>query len=309
MRQCLCEYCTNAELKINTVNEIAARIRPECRIRHVYHAVEITVCEKGRKDCAYRQCQNCGVQQMKDFLAPLERCNNIITWHVWKTRKTCVTGKEISRKVLATQRGNVRDLIAELTEETKCLSEHLFRANWQHRQFEKIRTASPFPAETVAVVMDFAENYACTFQEEVQSAHWHHQQVTIHPISCYYRCRHCEDKIYESLIFVSDDQQHDHHAVHPFFTLAMNHLRVERQLDPSLVLQWTDGCASQYKSKGPFADIAASGDDFNTRVERCFFGSRHGKGPCDGEAAVVKNHAATAVKARKAIIATARDFF
>ena len=189
------------------------------------------------------------------------------------------------------------------------MSGHLFRANWQHKQFEKIQTAKPFPPETVAVVMDFAENYSCTFQDEVQSAHWHYQQVTIHPISCYYRCGHCEDKVYESLIFVSVDQQHDHHAVHKCFALALNHLQEERRLNPTLVLQWTDGCASQYKSKGPFADIAASDVDYHARIERCFFGSRHGKGPCDGEAAVVKHHAVTAVKAKTAIIGTAKDFF
>ena len=310
LRQCLCEYCANVQLKINKINDLASKSHIECRIRHVYHAVQLTVCEDGGKDCAYRQCENCGVQQMKDFLAPLNNDDDtIVTWHAWKTRKVSMAGKEVSRKILATESGSVAELISQLPDKVKFLSEHLFHASWQHKQFQKLQTALPFPTDTVAVVMDFAENYACQFQEEVQSAHWHHQLVTIHPISCYYRCSHCEDKVYESVIFVTDDQQHDHHAVHTFFTLAVNHLRVERHLDPTLVLQWTDGAASQYKSKGPFADIAASDVDFGMRVERCFFGSRHGKGPCDGESAVDKHHAATAVKAQQAIIATAKDFF
>ena len=248
LRQCLCEYCTNVQLKINKINYLASKSHIECRIRHVYHAVQVTVCDDGGKDCAYRQCENCRVQQMKDFLAPLnDDDNTIVTWHAWKTRKVCMAGKEVSRKILVTKSGSVAELISQLTDEVKFLSEHLFRASWQHKQFQ--------------------------------------------------------------VIFVTDDQQHDHHAVHTFFTLAMNHLRVERHLDPTLVLQWTHGAASQYKSKGPFADIAASDVDFSMRVERCFFGSRHGKGPCDGESAVVKHHAATAVKAKQAIISTAKDFF
>ena len=39
------------------------------------------------------------------------------------------------------------------------------------------------------------------------------------------------------------------------------------------------------------------------------FGSRHGKGPSDGERAVIKNHASTAVKAGRAIIKNAKDLY
>ena len=66
---------------------------------------------------------------------------------------------------------------------------------------------------------------------------------------------------------------------------------------------------SQYKSKGPFADISASQHDMGVPVERNYFGSRHGKGPCDREAAVVKNHVASAVKCRDVIISNACDFY
>ena len=33
--------------------------------------------------------------------------------------------------------------------------------------------------------MDYAENYVCTAQDEVQSAHWVNQAVTIHPIQAF----------------------------------------------------------------------------------------------------------------------------
>ena len=91
--------------------------------------------------------------------------------------------------------------------------------------------------------------------------------------------------------------------------VAVTHLRETRGLNISHIVQWTDGCAAQYKSKGPFADIACSLVDFNATLERNYFGSRHGKGPSDGESAVVKSHAASAVATGKAIIATAADFF
>ena len=81
----------------------------------------------------------------------------------------------------------------------------------------------------------------------------------------------------ESLVFISDDK---------FTEVAINHLRnIHLRLENSV--QWTDGCASQYKSKGPFANISCALEDFGCTFEHNFFGSRHGKGPSDGESAVV----------------------
>ena len=159
------------------------------------------------------------------------------------------------------------------------------------------------------MVMDFAENYACQYQDEVQSAHWNHNQVTIHPISSYYACSSCDGVVNESLVFISNDLTHDYHAVQNFVSTTMQHLRCQRHLDVEHVVQWTDGCSSQYKSKGPFAGLAFNSDDFAAQVGRHFFGSRHGKGPSDGESAVVKSHASTAVKAGTAMISDGHEFF
>lgn len=120
-------------------------------------------------------------------------------------------------------------------------------------------------------------------------------QVTVHPVVCRYRCPACQSEmpVVESLVFISPDKKHDYHAVHHFTTLAIQHLRNVRGLTIDHVIQWTDGCAAQYKSKGPFADIACALEDYGCTFERNYFGSRHGKGPSDGESAVVKSKAST----------------
>ena len=158
------------------------------------------------------------------------------------------------------------------------------------------------------MVLDFAENYSCTYQNEVQSAHWFYEQVTLHPVTTYYKCAYCQEATNESLVFISPDHRHDHHAVQHYTRLAIDHLR-QRGMLCTRIVQWSDGCTSQYKSRGPFADIAASQHDMGVPVGRNYFGSRHGKGPCDGEAAVVKNHVASAVKCRDVIISNACDFY
>ena len=123
------------------------------------------------------------------------------------------------------------------------------------------------------------------------------------------RCPGCEETTTESLVFISSDRKHDHHAVQHFTAMALTHLREQRGLTISHVIQWPNGCSSQYKSKGPFADIARSLEDLDTTLERNFYSSRHGKGPSDGECAVVKHHAAAAVAAGRAVISNATDLF
>ena len=148
------------------------------------------------------------------------------------------------------------------------------------------------------------------FQNEVQAAHWCHDQVTVHPSVTYYPCQNaCGKVMTESLVFISSDLKHDFHAVHHFTGKALSHLRDVRGLVIDRVLQWTDGCASQYKSKGPFADIAHAPSQHQAAMERSFFGSRHGKGPSDGESAVVKGKASKAIKADSAVISTAKEMY
>jgi len=136
------------------------------------------------------------------------------------------------------------------------------------------------PSNWVVFVMDFAENYACAYQDEIQSAYWQYNQVTLHPIVAYYSCETCTENVFqESIVFISNDRTHDAHAVHHFVETANKHLIEVRQLEISHQVQFTDGCGAQYKSKVPFCDISHTLTDFGFQTERSFFGSRHGKGP------------------------------
>lgn len=74
------------------------------------------------------------------------------------------------------------------------------------------------------------------------------------------------------------------------------------------IVNFTDGCSSQYKSKIPFMDISCSKDDLDIEVERHFFGSGHGKGPVDGCSGVVKAAWTRAVIAGN-VLSTAGDIF
>lgn len=97
--------------------------------------------------------------------------------------------------------------------------------------------------------------------------------------------------------------------MHTFVQRTMCYIQEVRVLQLTQMIQWSDGCGAQCKSKGSFADVAASEVDFGLQFHRSCFEYRHGKGPCDGEAAVVKNHATVSVRAATAVINNAEEFF
>ncbi|VDI57761.1 Hypothetical predicted protein [Mytilus galloprovincialis] len=66
---------------------------------------------------------------------------------------------------------------------------------------------------------------------------------------------------------------------------------------------------SQFKSKTLFCDAKYSKKDVGFPVEKHFFRTRLGKGPCDGEFGVVKRSASNAVTPRQAVIKDATDFY
>ena len=117
-----------------------------------------------------------------------------------------------------------------------------------------------------------------------------------------YQCADCEKGVVcETLAFISDDKVHDFHAVQTFVCLAIEHLRGHRQLDVQRVIQWTDGCVSRYKSKGPFSDISHATSELDcVQLERHLFGLRHSP---------IKHHVDSAVKLNQAVVSDTKEMF
>ena len=90
---------------------------------------------------------------------------------------------------LLNMQGTMSELVKELKEELVTLPCHIFEAVWQQKQFSDVVDAPP--ASTAVIVMDFAKNFKCEMQREVQSAHWYAQQITLHPCIAFYPCDTC----------------------------------------------------------------------------------------------------------------------
>lgn len=101
LQQCLCEYCTNVNLKLKVLNAIASRVDNACRVRHTYHAVDLVTCgrENGRwrKACAHRECQHCKDKTVHTHCRGLLRHQGPVTWFRWEAQKVVLNGKKVGR--------------------------------------------------------------------------------------------------------------------------------------------------------------------------------------------------------------------
>ena len=56
--------------------------------------------------------------------------------------------------------------------------------------------------------MDFAENYGCRSQNEIQSVYWSPIQITI-PAVMYYKTQNSAESSHKSFVFISNESRHD----------------------------------------------------------------------------------------------------
>jgi len=123
-------------------------------------------------------------------------------------------------------------------------------------QFEQIRLLKEkLPLYHVVIHMDFAENYGCKSLEEIQSAYWNQQSVTLHPIVVYTRKGDNEQLEYQSFVVISDDLNHNAATV---ITFVKDIIKDIKEIDSQLEYLhfWTDSPTSQYRNRTIFNFVA-----------------------------------------------------
>jgi len=149
--------------------------------------------------------------------------------------------------------------------------------------------------------IDFAENYAAISQDEVQSAHWNHPQVTVFTAVAWLHdsCK--------SLAIVSDDLNHDKVSVFSMLNTVMRFLKEEHSVKSVKI--FSDGCAAQFKNRYTMMNVCFMVEDVDISGDWSFFASSHGKRSVDAVGGTVKRSVWRAVKARKVIVKDAETFY
>ena len=320
-RQCICEQCENFRLVKNQLIKFGVKAVPA----HTTDCVKLSLCQidsfdsendridsfhlinpdYGKVQCITRNCQNCGIEKIQlkvlEGNPNLQQDENIIQWNRWVWVEK-FPGSTAKKMILRTEQGTHKDLLDVFLDDLKSLSHHLFSANWNYAQFQYIR--DNLKPGYLLSVLDFGQNYINVFQDEPQSIHWDHTQMTIHPIVNFFIKPGESVVTVEEHIMISNDKNHDKYAVKTFEEASLNYLK-EKGFTPTHIIQFNDNCASQYKGKFTFQFVSCS----EIPLLKMYFGAQHGKGPADGAVGRVTFAATRAVKAGQVIIRSAQEFY
>ena len=95
--------------------------------------------------------------------------------------------------------------VADFKEHTECVA----------NQFREVKNLKEnLPNGHVIVQMDFTENYTCRSFEEVQSAYWNANMVTLHPMVIYLWAN--GELLHYSYVIISDSLSHNSNTVLTF---------------------------------------------------------------------------------------------
>ena len=170
-RQCMCEICVNPKLKLTRLSHY---MKKKCdSVRELLGESVCAFDVTPKLECVDRKCGHCGVERVRERLGIelRESLNQNGSWKSWEHVKE---GKSY-RMDRVQKSGSVQDCLNELMQELGSLYRHVFNAEWQRKQLQLLK--ADLPDGWAVAYLDFAENFLCKFQDEVQSAHWSYEQV------------------------------------------------------------------------------------------------------------------------------------
>lgn len=255
------------------------------------------LCEESKIDCWFGKCSNCSgisVHAIRDLIGAI-RLNSDAKWMVWK--KNIKTNRIEKQE----EKGKLVNLLAHLTS----IAPHFLRHSYIKRAqsstfstFDRPRAiSSDFESEAVLQI-DFAENFVCEMQDEVQSAHWNQRQLTLFTSALHH------NELFQSKVFVSDKLDHTKETIVPYLVKLLSRL----PQSVSILKIWSDGPSSQFKNKFIAAIIPILQDKFRIKIIWNYFATSHGKGCIDGIGATVKTIVRKHIRARDCIVNGSSDF-
>ena len=164
---CTCIYHQNMFLALDAIHLLIPSITS-----YNHELPNSCLIDSANDDCWFGTCkhQGCGFQ----FAYPLPENVRDVEVKWWKWRE------QDGRLVKEEEKGSIADLYDYITNMSKKFLQHCHIKRLQAKRYEGDKQIAMEANSKVAVLqLDFAENYWCIAQDEVQSAHWNQAQVTL----------------------------------------------------------------------------------------------------------------------------------
>lgn len=177
----------------------------------------------------------------------------------------------------------------EVKELTDCIKIFVERCvNYKQHIFVKASQSSLFfdsratsNDQNIVMQIDFAENFKCIAQNEVQSAYYNQHTIAIFTVVIW-AGRQTFSKVY-----VTDDTSHSKYCVLVFLNEIISCMKMQLP-DLKSIKIFSDGCAAQFKNRWILSLMSTGQYLFDVNLSWNFFASGHGKGAVDGIGGTVK---------------------
>jgi len=194
----------------------------------------------------------------------------------------------------------IQEAVEELIDQLAALKKHCFIAKVQLQQIKQLK--SSLTVEEAVIHEDFSENFVIKQQDEIMSAHWISEGVTL------FTAIVTKSTSSDSYVVVSNELSHDKYSVHCYNQAILKHANANSEIKH--LHMFSDGAGSQFKNRFSLS-VLLDPKQLHPKLERMdwsFFGTAHGKGPVDGIGGTVKRTVWRRILQRRAIITSAEEF-
>jgi len=244
--------------------------------------------------CWKNDCERCSNGQRLSAAVEKDMGANVY-YNTWEK----VAGEKGDVLQVVTKECCVGELLERVTMEMQNFQEHVRVKRIQEAEFENDKKAAR------VLQIDFAMAYQCEYQDEVQSALWSRQSVTLFTAAVF----HCGET--KSLVICSDTKNKDKTTVLAF--LFEVYEKFIEHVDNSSIdeIIYSDGPSSEFKNKYMMKAVYMLSAKYNKNFQWKYFATSHGKGVVDGIGGRAKSLVRQAVMSKTAnnvIVQNAADF-
>ena len=117
---------------------------------------------------------------MERYSSIVDEDVTVVSWHVWKEHE--------GRLSKCVEEGTTSELLSYIRSLLPEFLEHCYKKREQAASYNSARAVAERhdSQDTVLLQVDFAENYTCVSQDEIQSAHWKQQQITLFTVALWH---------------------------------------------------------------------------------------------------------------------------
>lgn len=238
---CACKLHENVNFRVKKLKQEGI-LQNECDVNRM------VTCSDNNFKCMYNECEQC---KNKHFDVPNDYDRNKkVSFFSWENRCEEYEKNGTKHKVQKTVKIVNETTLEDVVKETESIinekfTKHIFNINHQYLMMKSLRESLPSNPSRCLVHIDFSENFACKFSDEIQGLHFggSRNQVSIHTGVLY-----MTDEV-KSFASISEDMRHGPAAIWAHLAGILEYVKGKGITEVHFL---SDGPTTQYRSKGNF---------------------------------------------------------